>query len=304
MNTKHEHRSPATARDDFVAFWQKLVLTLRMIKIQHSIFALPFALASVFVATQGRPRVYSLILIVLAMVTARNSAMSFNRIVDRHFDKANPRTQNREIPSGKLSLEFSILFCTVNVLLFVLISLLFNNLAFILSPVVLIIILGYSFTKRFTHYTQFFIGLSLGIAPIAAWIALTGTLSIFPVLLGLAVLCWVAGFDIIYTTLDYDFDKNYGLKNMVVQWGIKRSLIISKGLHVLSVVFLILAGILGHLGLIYFAGSLVCGVLLAYEQSLVNPTDLSKVNMAFFTLNGYVSLLFLAFVLFDVRNQF
>lgn len=281
------------------SFWQKLLLTLRMIKIQHSVFALPFALSSVFVATQGKPRLFPLILIVLAMVTARNSAMSFNRIVDRHFDKANPRTQNREIPSGKLSLEFSILFCTVNALLFILISLFFNNLAFVLSPVALIIILGYSFTKRFTHYTQFFIGLSLGIAPIAAWIALTGALAVFPVLLGLAVLCWVAGFDIIYTTLDHDFDKAHGLKNIVVQWGIKKSLIISKILHVLSIGFLILAGLFGNMGLIYFAGCLVCGALLTYEQSLVKPTDLSKVNMAFFTLNGYVSLLFLVFVLFD-----
>lgn len=305
--TTDKHRSLDSSasgrlpRDDIIdSFWRKLVLTLRMIKIQHSVFALPFALSSVFVATLGRPRLFPLILIILAMVTARNSAMSFNRIVDRDFDKVNPRTQNREIPSGKLSLKFSILFCTTNAILFVFISLFFNELAFILSPVALIIILGYSFTKRFTHYTQLFIGLALGIAPIAAWIALTGELATFPILLGLAVLCWVAGFDIIYTTLDHDFDKDHGLKNMVVQWGIKKSLIISKILHVLSIVFLILAGLSGNMGVIYFAGCLLCGALLAYEQSLVKPSDLSKVNMAFFTLNGYVSLLFFAFALFDI----
>lgn len=169
----------------------------------------------------------------------------------------------------------------------------------VLSPIALMIILGYSFTKRFTYYTQFFIGVALGIAPIAAWIAMTGQVAAFPLLLGLAVLCWVAGFDIIYTTLDYDFDKARGLKNMVVKWGKSKSLYFSKTLHLFSIIFLILAGLYGKLGIIYYMGCLVCGVLLVYEQSLVKPTDLSKVNTAFFTLNGYVSVLFFVFVLLD-----
>ncbi len=273
-------------------FWQKLKLTLGMIKFQHSIFALPFALAMVFYATAGRPPIKSLVLIVLCMITARNAAMSFNRIVDRRFDAENPRTQNREIPSGKLSLKFSVGFCILNSLLFIILSLFFNSLTFILSPFALIIILGYSLTKRFTHLTQFFLGLSLGIAPLAAWIALTGGLTLFPVCIGMSVLCWVAGFDFIYSTLDYEYDKSKNLKNIVVKLGIANALRLSRLLHLLAIGTFVLAGFIATLPLLYFIGIALMTGLLIYEHTLVKPNDLSRVNAAFFTLNGYVSLIF------------
>lgn len=279
---------------------RKLSLTLRMIKVQHSVFALPFALSAVFVATNGNPPVFRLVMIVLALFTARNAAMTFNRIVDQKLDKDNPRTAAREIPSGKLSQRFAIVFCLTNCILFVLISSYFNKLTLILSPVALFIILGYSLTKRFTDYTHVFLGLALGIAPIAAWIAMTGELALFPLMLGLAVLCWVAGFDIIYSTLDYDYDRQKGMRNLVVKFGIRDALFISRLLHIFAIGFLILGGIFSGLSLFYFIGCLICAVLLFYEQSLVKPTDLSRVNMAFFAMNGYVSLAFFVFVLADI----
>ncbi|OVE81370.1 hypothetical protein BVY03_04080 [bacterium K02(2017)] len=280
-------------------FFSKLLLTLKMIKVQHSIFALPFALTSVLIASNGNLQLLDLVMIVLAMVTARNAAMTFNRIVDLKIDKKNPRTANRELPSGMLSKKFATIFCLVNIILFIAISYYFNQLTFILSPVALMIVLGYSLTKRFTYYTQFFLGLALGISPLAAWIAITGQLSFFAVLLGVNLFFWVAGFDLIYSTLDYAYDKKNGLKNLVVKWGLKKSLILARLFHFISFLSLVIAGIIQNLGLYYFIGCSIIGALLYYEHRLVKPDDLSKVNMAFFTLNGYISLLFLIFVVID-----
>jgi len=279
---------------------ERIYLTLGMIKFQHSIFALPFALISVFVASNGNPGVFNFLLIVLAMITARNSAMTFNRIVDRHMDKKNPRTRDREIPSGQLSLKFAMIFGVTNIILFVIVSLYFNMLTFLLSPLALLIILGYSLTKRFTHYTQFYLGLALGCSPIAAWIAMTGSLAWFPVILGLAVMFWVAGFDFIYSTLDYNFDQEHKVKNLVVKFGVTRSLTISGVVHIFAVLFFVLAGFINGMHLFYYLGCLLTAVLLVYEHRTVKPQDLSRVNMAFFTLNGYVSLFFFAFVLLDI----
>ena len=230
------------------------------------------------------------------MVAARNTAMTFNRIVDAKFDQKNPRTQNREIPSGKLSLKFSTAFCTINAVLFIVISAFFNELILILSPIALIIITGYSLTKRFTSFTQIFLGLALGIAPIAAWIAATGKLNWFPALLGIAVLFWVAGFDIIYSTLDHDYDKSKGLKNLVVKLGIKNSLYLSRFFHLLSISFFISAGLFWGLGIFYYIGCGIMSLLIAYEHSLIKADDLSKVNMAFFAMNGYVAVTYFVFV--------
>lgn len=282
------------------SFFFRLKLVLSMIKVQHSVFALPFALTSFLFATNGRPKILDVIMIVLAMITARSAAMTFNRIADLKFDSENPRTQNRELPSGKLSLRFASIFCTVNCILFVLISYYFNALTFILSPLALLIVLGYSLTKRFTSYTQIFLGFALGIAPIAAWIAATGTVSVFSVLLGIAVLFWVAGFDLIYSSMDYQYDKARQLNNLVVKMGIKKSLLLSRFLHFISVIFFILAGVNLGLGLFYFLGCLFCAALISYEHSLVRHDDLSKVNMAFFTLNGYMALGYLGFVLLEI----
>lgn len=292
--------SSVTTTRPFADFFHKLKLTLSMIKVQHSVFALPFALISFLKATDGQPQILDLIFIVLAMITARNTAMSFNRIVDRKFDAHNPRTQSREIPSGQLSVSFSVAFCTVNALFFILISSYFNNLTLILSPIALMIVCGYSLTKRFTSFTQIFLGLSLGIAPIAAWIAATGTVNLFPCLLGVGVLFWVAGFDLIYSTMDHDYDKVNNLKNLVVKLGISRSLLLARFFHVASVMFFILAGLNLQLGWSYFLGCVFCAALMTYEHTLIKPDDLSRVNMAFFTLNGYMALGFLGFVLFDI----
>lgn len=271
-----------------------------MIKFQHSIFALPFALATLFVATQGQPSLKHFVLIVLCMITARNAAMSFNRIIDRHFDAKNPRTQNREIPSGALSLKFAQIFCVVNALLFILFSSFFNTLTFMLAPLALSLILGYSLTKRVTHFTQFFLGLSLGIAPLATWIAIKGELSVFPALVGLAVSFWVAGFDLIYSTLDYDYDKTQNLKNCVVKWGVAKALRIARFLHLIAIVGFVLAGIVMGSSSIYFLSILIMALLLIYEHSLIKPDRLHNVNMAFFTLNGWVSFIFLVGTLAEI----
>ncbi len=272
---------------------------LRMIKFEHSLFALPFALASLLVATEGRPTVKITFLIIAAMVTARNAAMSFNRIVDRHIDAKNPRTAERELPTKKVSLTFAWIFCFVNMALFVLVSATFNRLTLVLSPVALIIIFGYSYTKHISHYSHIFLGLALGVAPVATWIAATGTVSLFSLILGLAVLFWVAGFDIIYATQDYHFDKEAGLKSLVVKLGIGPSLLCSRLVHLVACVLLVLAGFTQGLHWPYFLGCFAVAIMLFYEQILVKKDDLSRVNTAFFTLNGYMSVLYFVFVFLD-----
>lgn len=278
----------------------KTSLTLKMIKFQHSIFALPFALSSFFVATQGQINWISLLWIILAMVTARNAAMSFNRIVDRDIDAQNPRTESREIPSGKLSLGFAKGFCVINCLLFVLIAYQFNPLTFILSPAALMIVLGYSLTKRFTHATQLFLGLSLGIAPIATWIAMTGQLSAYALYLGAGVFFWVAGFDLIYSCLDENFDRQNNLKNLVVKWGTAKALWIARLFHVFTLILFVFSGWSLQMGWVYYTGLGLMSLLMIYEHNLVKPSDLSKLNMAFFTMNGYVSILFLVTTLLEL----
>lgn len=287
-------------RIDVKLFKERLINVLRMIKFQHSIFALPFALTSAFLSTSGRPQTLDLTMIVLAMVTARNAAMSFNRFVDADIDKLNPRTKNREIPSGVLSKKFSLGFCLTNSVFFILLSSYFNILTLILSPIALTIILGYSLAKRFTPYTHLILGLALGITPLAAWIALTGKLALTPFFLSLAVIFWVAGFDIIYATLDEGFDRQHGVKSLVVTLGLKNSLILSKIFHALTFIFFLLICFTTLLSWFYFLGCLIVAALLAYEHSLVKPTDLSRVNKAFFTLNGFVSIIYFAFTLLDI----
>lgn len=266
-----------------------------MIKFQHTIFALPFVLTSVLIITNGKPQIVDLLFIILAMVTARNAAMSFNRIADRHLDALNPRTANREIPSGKLSLSFTVGFCMINSVLFILVTSYFNQLTLMLSPIALLIILSYSLTKRFTSCTQVFLGLALGIAPMAADIALTESVSFFSLFLGGAVLFWVSGFDLIYSTLDHDFDKKHGVKNLVVKLGISRALLLSRFFHGLCLMLFFLAGTQADLGWVYHLGLIAILVLLIYEHSLVTAHDLSRVNMAFFTLNGYVAMVYFIF---------
>lgn len=281
-------------------FTRKLALTLDMIKFKHSVFALPFALTSLFFATNGKPSARQFILIVLCMVSARTAAMTFNRIVDRDIDEINPRTKSRPIPAGQLSLRFSIVFCLVACGLFIFFASLFNQLTLLLSPAALLIILGYSLTKRFTHLTQFFLGLALGISPLATWIAITGSISPFPALLGAGVFFWVAGFDLIYSCQDYDFDKANDLKNLVVKIGVAKALTLSKMLHGLCLAFFLLAGLNLNLRIFYLTGLIVMSGFLIYEHRIITPTDLSRVDLAFFTLNGYVALSFFIFSILEI----
>lgn len=277
---------------------------LEMIKIEHSVFALPFALigmmwGSVAMLGSAWPGWKVFILIVIAMVSCRSAAMAFNRIADRSIDSLNPRTKMRAIPAGLLSLRTANLYFYGSCLIFFASCALLNPLALALSPVALGVTLFYSVTKRFTPLCHFVLGLSLGIAPAAAWIAVTGKLA-WPILpLVAAVLLWTAGFDIIYSLQDEGFDKDNKLRSLPETLGAKRALLVSRVCHVSAVIFLLIAAELMGSGLLTYCGIGLAAALLVYEQSLVKPEDLSKVNMAFFTLNGFVSIGLFVFVLAD-----
>lgn len=271
----------------------KIKQTAELVKFSHTIFALPFALASMVVAAGGWPGSRLFLLILAAMVTARTSAMAFNRWADARIDAQNPRTTNRQIPQGIFSRRFVLTLALTSGLLFIFTTYFINTLAFALAPLALLILWGYSFTKRFTFLSQMVLGLSLGMAPIGAWIAVRGQIEGPPIILGLAVLFWVAGFDIIYATQDESFDRKMGLHSLVVKLGIARALNTARCFHLLTVLILILFGYATHLSGSYYLFVTLVGLSFLYEHRLVSPDDLSKVNAAFFNVNGFVSLLFL-----------
>lgn len=270
-----------------------------MVKFEHTVFALPFALSGMLLAANGLPKASIIGWIVIAMVAARSAAMAFNRIVDRAIDAKNPRTAQRAIPARRISLWQATLFLALMVTLFVLAAYMLNPLALVLSPVALVLILTYSFAKRFTWLCHLWLGVSIGIAPTAAWIAVTGSLSTPPLWLTGAVSFWIAGFDILYSLADEEFDKSQGLSAMPARFGAARALSVSRGFHAITVFMLIGAGVAAGLGVVYFAGVAVIALALAYEQSLVRVDDLSKLNVAFFTMNGLVSISLFLFVLAD-----
>jgi 4-hydroxybenzoate polyprenyltransferase len=278
-----------------------LFLLLRDIKVEHSIFALPFALSSLWVATGGAPGWRLLGLVVLTMVSARTYAMSFNRWADRRIDALNPRTRGRATASGKVSGPFALGSAAVSALVFVLACSLLNPLCLALSPVVLAALGFYSFTKRFTSLSHLFLGLSLGLSAPGAWIAATGALDAPPLVLGGAVLFWVAGFDVIYATQDLDFDRRAGLHSLVTRLGLPRALVLARVFHAACLVLLALFGAAAGLGWAFYAAwALACGVIV-WEHRLVRPDDLSRVQTAFFTANGWVGVLVLGGVLASVR---
>ena len=266
---------------------------LELVKFSHTIFALPFALAAMLVAAQGFPpaRVFAWILV--AMVGARTAAMGFNRIVDREIDARNPRTRNREIPAGKVSLRGAVGLVVVASLLFFVAAWQINALALWLSPLTLGALFFYSFCKRFTSLSHFVLGLCLGIAPVGAWVAVTGRIEWAPCVLCAAVVAWVAGFDIIYATMDWEFDRQSGLNSMVTKLGIKRALTLARALHVAFLALLVGFGWLAGLGAIYYGAVALIGAFIVYEHALVKPDDLRRVNAAFFTMNGAISVFFL-----------
>lgn len=284
-------------------FWNRLRIILEMIKFEHTIFALPFALISALLASRslphGLPSPRTAAWILAAMVGARSAAMAFNRLVDAGIDAQNPRTAMRAIPAGLLRADQVALFTVASVALFELAAFELNRLCFLLSPLALAAILGYSYTKRFTALCHLVLGFSIGIAPIGAWIAVTGHLALVPVLLGAVVMLWIGGFDIIYALQDVDFDRGMGLFSMPRLLGKGPALLVSRLMHAAMVAILVAVGILCGLHAVYFLGVAVVGALIAYEQSIVSPTDLSRVNLAFFTLNGWVSVSLFAFVILD-----
>lgn len=266
--------------------------TLQMIKFEHSVFALPFALTGAVLAVRGWPSWHQVLWIVVAMVGARSAAMTFNRIADLKFDSVNPRTRMRALPAGHLTLGFAAGFTVVACGLLVLAAYELNPLAFKLSPLVIALLFGYSYTKRFTFLSHFVLGACLGLSPVAAWIALRGTVSIAVLLLGAAVMFWVAGFDLIYACQDVEFDRREGLFSVPARFGIKTALWTSGILHAGMLALLVMVARMESLGWLAFAGLALVAALLAYEHGLVRPRDLSRLNAAFFNINGYVSVLF------------
>jgi 4-hydroxybenzoate polyprenyltransferase len=268
----------------------KIRTVLKMIRFEHSVFALPFALLSALIAARGVPDIHQIVWIVLACVFARTAAMSFNRLVDFEFDKINPRTCSWALPAGAVSRGFVAVFVIVNVLLFIFAAAQLNRLALALSPLALIVLLGYSYTKRFTYLSHAILGLALGIAPMGGWIAIRGEFAFAPAVLGLGVLLWTCGFDILYSLQDIEFDRRAGLFSIPQQFGVRAALNISSLSHALGFICFLAVYVLGNLGWLYLIGTIMVGLLLIYEHALVKPNDLSRVNTAFFTVNGIISI--------------
>lgn len=279
--------------------FRKLSSIFSDIKLAHTVFALPFALASAHIAFDGKYEIKTLLLILVCMFTARSSAMAFNRWLDRNIDSVNPRTKERSIPSGKVQPRDMLIFVIISSVCFVTASWFLNILAFALSPVALAVVLGYSYLKRFTSYSHLALGLSLAIAPVGAWIAIKGSFDILPVMLALGVVFWVAGFDIIYSCQDVEFDSTAGLHSIPKRFGINGALMISTLFHLITIGILIVFGHIANLGIVYMALLGVITLILLVEHVIVTPDKLSLVGVAFFTLNGFVSILFFLAVFLD-----
>ncbi|MBI5749895.1 MAG: UbiA family prenyltransferase [Nitrospinae bacterium] len=279
---------------------KKIKILLEDIKIQHTVFALPFALMSAFIASNGVPPSDKLLWILLSMVGTRSAAMSFNRIVDVDYDRENPRTKERALPKGRIRKSNYVIFLLLSALLFIFSCFMLNRLALILSPVALLIVFFYSYTKRFTIFSHFILGLSLSLAPIGAWVAIREEVSMVSIVLGLAVIFWLAGLDIIYSCQDIEFDKRRGLFSFPVKLGIERAMRLSALFHVIMTLFLFSLFFIGNLGLLYVGGIILIAGLLYYEHSIVKPDDLTKVNVAFFNVNGIISIGLMLMTILDI----
>ena len=281
--------------------WIAVITFGRMVKFSHTVFALPFAMAAVAIAARGHGvTVAQIAAIVLAMVGARTAAMGFNRIVDRRIDAANPRTVGRELPAGKVSLPAAASLTVASAALFLAAAAWLGPLCLRLAPIVLVLVLGYSFTKRFTWLCHLFLGLAIGCAPAAAWIAVRGRLEAPALWLSLAVATWIAGFDVLYALDDRDFDRKAGIHSIPARFGVPAALALSAVLHAVSAAALLIAGHTAGLGWIYLLGMAVVIAMLIWEHAILRPSDLSRLNVAFFNLNGYVSVIYFAATLADV----
>jgi 4-hydroxybenzoate polyprenyltransferase len=277
----------------------KIKIILEMIKFEHTIFALPFAFTGALLAAKGVPQWRTIIWITVAMVGARSAAMGFNRWADRVFDADNPRTKVRALPKGLVTPAQVVLFTAISSLLLVYAAYRLNTLSFVLSPLALAIVFFYSYTKRFTFLSHAFLGFAISLAPIGAWIAVRGRIEAPALVLGAAVLFWLLGFDVLYALQDMDFDRKAGLHSIPQRFGIGRSLWISRISHVITMAALFWLYALLSLGWIYLAGVLIALCLIIYEHTLVKEHDLSKLNMAFFNMNGYISVTIFVFTLLD-----
>lgn len=275
---------------------------LSLVTFSHTIFAMPFAFIGFFLAvttTQHTFQWQKLLMMVLCMVFARNSAMAFNRYLDRDIDAKNPRTKVRDIPSGRISAVSALIFTLVNCLLFIVTTWFINPLCFDLSPIALLVVLGYSATKRFTALCHLVLGLGLSLAPIGAYLVVTGEFALLPIFFSLSVLCWVSGFDIIYALQDEDFDRSENLHSIPAYLGKVNALRLSTFLHILSAIFILMPVFFTTVGLLYYAGIVFFCAMLTYQHRLVKPTDLSRVNFAFMTTNGIASVVFAVLFLLD-----
>jgi len=270
-------------------FIERVRSYMGMIKIAHSVFALPFAVTAAFLGASGFPSFRQTFFIVLAMVGARSGAMGMNRVLDRELDKANPRTSGREIPAGKIRVSDALIFSLGSFGIMVFSAYKLNPLCLKLSPLAIVILVGYSLTKRFTSLAHVALGIAVSGATLGAWAAVRGSIDAEIVPLTLAVVFWLAGFDILYALQDIDFDKRHGLYSIPQKYGIHRALLLSRIFHIITFAMLVLNGIVFDLGFIYYIGLCLVGILLIYEHSLVKTDDLSRLNMAFFNMNGYIS---------------
>lgn len=282
---------------------------LSLIKFSHTIFAMPFAFIGFFLGIyyfrgnlewSWQLLLFKLILVVLCMVFARSAAMAFNRYLDRKYDALNPRTAIREIPKGIITPKNALIFTIISCVCFITTTWFINQICFFLSPVALAVVLGYSYTKRFTALCHLILGLGLSLAPIGAYLAVTGVFHLLPVLFSIAVICWVSGFDIIYALQDVEFDQSQNLYSIPSLLGKAKALRVSELLHLLSTIAVVSAGVIGSFGWLYWLGVLVFMACLIYQHSIVKPNDLRKVNIAFMTMNGIASVVFAIFVIADL----
>jgi 4-hydroxybenzoate polyprenyltransferase len=277
----------------------RISVYLRMIKFSHSIFALPFAFTAAIIAASGIPDPGQIFWIVVAMVGARSGAMGLNRIIDKEIDRANPRTSAREIPSGAISVFSAGFFVIISFALLIFAAYMLNPLCLKLSPAAIAVLMIYSYTKRFTWMSHFFLGLSISAAPLGAWIAVKGTFDPAILPLAVSVIFWLAGFDVLYALQDLEFDKKHGLFSIPKRFGIKKSIHLARSFHLISFSLLVLNGVLFSLGGFYWLGIFLVSGLFLYEHSLIRRDDLSKLDVAFFNMNGYISMTVFIFTLAD-----
>jgi 4-hydroxybenzoate polyprenyltransferase len=282
------------------SIWAKMRTTLEMIKWEHSVFALPFALTATLLAAHGMPPLRTLLWILVAMVAARSSAMAFNRWADADLDAANPRTRSRAIPAGLLSRQFVFGFTLLTALIFLTAAAALNRLTLLLSPLVLVVLFSYSYMKRLTRWSHLVLGLALGLAPTAAWIAVRGSLDPRILTLTAAVIFWVAGFDVLYACQDFEHDRAAGLHSLPQALGLGAAFWIARAMHLVMIGLLICFALLFHFHTAGWLGIAAVALLLSYEHAMVSPRDLSRLNAAFFTMNGVIALVFFLFVIAEV----